>query len=990
MVKKLLLVLLLSCILLTPTSRAYADVGVKSSQFEETEKDSVLGFLASSPNEQTNGNIATGTCGTNISWSIDSEGKLEISGTGAMKNYEDDDPPWMTFSGNISEIIIGNGVTKIGDFAFGCCRNAKKVVIADSVSYIGEGAFGISINELTMPASASICRENDMAFRGSAQKVHLTKGTGIIQSFSTTPYKTCRYYGYAPWSSSRELIIDDGIVTVGDAAFYKCKALVSIPSGISRFGANSFYSCENLTGSLDISSAESIGENCFYGCYGLTTVCLPENISSVGNNAFYLVNNVQYSGSLDLGDCGAKAVNGFVKDGLVFNNDSMTELLGWNEEVRSFEVPTSVTRIGENAFYKCSWITSVLLPDSLLSLGKNAFSDCYNIFELNVPSSVEEVGTNCVYMIPCVNYSGSLTNLEFIGQPRSVNGLIEGDVVYADESKAKIMALRASADTFTVFESVSVFDHDAFYGCSAVKNIYVDSLEHWCTIDKWPMPFSGVDNFYVGGTRISEIVIPENVTSIKEYCFNSLKCLTSLQMHDGVVSVGEGAFSGCTGLVNLTIPASVSMKTGSFKDCSNIEDITISKGTGQMQDYTVKTVLYSATPWYISRNALRTITMDDGISYIGSGAFMNNTFFTELALPRGLESIGANAFYSCSNLTDITIWGGVESIGDTAIDSIVTIHGYAGSEAEKYATANGNSFEIIREPAFATNSLVLSGEIGVNFYMDLPEIEGIDYEDSFMEFTLCGKTVREDFDATRMNPKGTYYKFTCYANAIQMADEITAVFHYVENGEEKTLEQKYSVQEYIRSYEEDGSWSEELIALVHALADYGHYAQIFLSEYKGWQLGTDHAVMDTYYTSSYADVEQFKEALGDQGIERETNADVTAVSFSLSLDSSTTINLYFSLTDGYDGGFSVTVDGNQVAAKRQADGRYRVTIPSISAHRLGRRFAVQTTTDAGVVDVAVSALSYVKACLDAPLNANETAVISALYRYYETAIAYIG
>ena len=136
-------------------------------------------------------------------------------------------------------------------------------------------------------------------------------------------------------------------------------------------------------------------------------------------------------------------------------------------------------------------------------------------------------------------------------------------------------------------------------------------------------------------------------------------------------------------------------------------------------------------------------------------------------------------------------------------------------------------------PSFKTKSLILSGELGVNFFMDLPAIDGVDYTDSYVEFTVTGKggkTTVDPFDPNHKNVSGEYYGFTCYVNSIQMAETITAVFHY--GSDDKTVTTTYSVKEYIEGAEANkDKMSEAAYQLIHSIADYGHYVQRYLS---GW------------------------------------------------------------------------------------------------------------------------------------------------------------
>ena len=296
--------------------------------------------------------------------------------------------------------------------------------------------------------------------------------------------------------------------------------------------------------------------------------------------------------------------------------------------------------------------------------------------------------------------------------------------------------------------------------------------------------------------------------------------------------------------------------------------------------------------------------------------------------------------------------------------------------------------EVDLVPTFRTHSLVLSGQIGVNFFMNLPEIEGVDYTNSYVEFTISGKngeTTVAYFDENSMNSSRTYYKFTCYTNAIQMAETITAVFHY---GDKQTVPNTYSIKQYINDFEEKveanpAIFDERVIAAVHAMADFGHYVQPYLAENRDWEIGVDYAEMNKYYTETY-DFDEISAAVSGYAISREhSDRDIEKITYSLSLDSGTDVFVYYKPTAGYNGNFIVTLDGTTVTAENTA-GRYKVTIPKISAHKLGDVHTIVVQTDNGNATVVVSALSYVQTILETSTDPKAMNAVASVYNYYKT------
>ena len=285
-------------------------------------------------------------------------------------------------------------------------------------------------------------------------------------------------------------------------------------------------------------------------------------------------------------------------------------------------------------------------------------------------------------------------------------------------------------------------------------------------------------------------------------------------------------------------------------------------------------------------------------------------------------------------------------------------------------------------PMFAYHSLVLSGQIGVNFYLDLPEIDGVDYAESYMTFDISGKgTVSADpvpYNSTQTIAGSTYYGFTCYVNSIQMADTITATFHY---GDGLTISEEYSIAQYIASFDtyaetHPDEFDAETINLVHAVADYGHYVQPFLSDVRGWTIGSgdnQYAEMDRFYTAEY-DIDTVKASVAGYGIQSTMSDDIEGINYSLLLDSDTAVYLYFEPVADYDGSFTVSVGGDPVTATKLKDGRYLVKIKNIGAHKLGDPYTV-----------------VVKGLLDAEAykdNANAQDAAAAIYYYHVAAQSY--
>ena len=299
-------------------------------------------------------------------------------------------------------------------------------------------------------------------------------------------------------------------------------------------------------------------------------------------------------------------------------------------------------------------------------------------------------------------------------------------------------------------------------------------------------------------------------------------------------------------------------------------------------------------------------------------------------------------------------------------------------------------------PSLVKASLSLGAQFGMNVFLKLPEIAGCDYADSYVVFFFnFGEEPAEidRFDPDDRSQDGRLYKFTVHVSSIQMADVITAEFHYIVDGTEHVINQEgFTVEEYLDSAGLTENASVELIDLVNAIRSYGFQAQLYLSEYAKtpWVLGDegDHRPMripDNPPWDVY-DPEYFMPYMPQ--IERRAE-DVEGLSISLTLDTDTAINIFVKTESGYSGDIFVIDSGTGTPydAVQVSDGRYKITIPGIAAHQLADPHEVLISTDKGETAIIdVSALSFV--CLTAEDGKPAKDVACALYEYYVAARAY--
>ena len=287
---------------------------------------------------------------------------------------------------------------------------------------------------------------------------------------------------------------------------------------------------------------------------------------------------------------------------------------------------------------------------------------------------------------------------------------------------------------------------------------------------------------------------------------------------------------------------------------------------------------------------------------------------------------------------------------------------------------------------FKTHSLELSGNIGLNFFLSLPEA-GDDKDSRYMEFLGLGDTQIDKFDPQDMDLGGEgFYGFTCTLSAIQMAEPITAVLH----NEDGTVSiGSYSVKKYLEEFEEKkDDFDETTTALVHAIADYGHYAQPALASENGWRLGRDYAAMDMYYREGF-DYEAVGEATAPYKLTRsleDPQAKVCLVT--LNLLSKTELRVMVQYEDYEEGEVRATLDGVPVEVMYMGANRFLVQTKDISAHRLDEKHVATFTTRTGTVTVTASPLGYIHEVLKKDYAKGTKDAACALYYYFKATKEY--
>ncbi len=522
---------------------------------------------------------------------------------------------------SLKTVSIPDSVRSIGGEAFRDCKSLETVSIPDSVTSIGNNAFRSCKNLETVNMSNRITSDNinSEAFVSciklntvnlfennnlginetvkrnffGAEDVNVKVNANVIVKLLNVKEtiniklqdgvlgKIGDYDNITDITQIESVSIKGNVTSIGAVAFSGCTNLkeMMIPDSVTFIGNGAFYNCTSLE-TLNIpDSLTSIGVSVFYNCTSLETVNIPDSVTSIGAEAFYNctsistldINNALVGQNYPLGE--GLLVPGFVykffKDSIssikyITIGSSVTsigEYAFFNcTSLETVEIPDTVTRISKAAFLKCSSLKEMIIPDSVTSIGETAFSECTSLETLSIPNSVTEIGNgafdNCKIVTLFINtqlvsekYNNTL-DLEkrgFIGK-------------FFRNSKSFL-------NNITIGDSVTSIGEQAFFVCPFLKTVSIpDSVK---TIGF--MAFSGC-------IRLETVSIPDSVTSIGDSAFEECTSLKTVSMGNSVTNIDDEAFISCIRLETVSIPENnelgiIKTETRDFFGAENVEVI---------------------------------------------------------------------------------------------------------------------------------------------------------------------------------------------------------------------------------------------------------------------------------------------------------------------------------------------------------------------------------------------------------------------------------
>lgn len=594
-----------------------------------------------------------GTCGASgdedgVTWVYDVSTKtLTISGTGAMADIAyDAEQPWEIVKTEMTSVVIGNGVTNIGNNAFKGCTSLETVSIGSGVASKGSYAFDncTSLTTITVDENnANYSSEDGVLFNKNKTTLLLCppgkSGTYTIPNTVTSVGDG----SFSGCSSLTEVTIQEGVKTIGYSAFGGCSGLttISIPNSVTTINSGAFSGCTGVATLQLGSGLTSINSGVFNGLTSLTSLTIGNGVTNIDGGAFYGCTGLK---DLTIGD-GVTSISNSTFNGCT--------------NLETIQFGAGLTTINSGSFNGYTKLKSVTFKNGTtpLTIYSAAFSNCTSLETVTLSANVSEIGTNA--FIGCT----SLTSVALKG-PATIGSdafpsnamVIIADGLYLDNGtevlgctitdmsklNGKVLALYAHYVVKTTNSDITVGGHAV---AEADFTFDDDGDDAYCFVadegDELTLDYTGS--------------VSENRIVVYTVRDANRKDITASVLSGSTLTMPAG---------NVTVRASKAKLSGNCGPKGNERNVkwsydpatttlTIS-GTGEMGD----------NPWENLKNVITKVVIDDGVTTILDNAFLNHIVLTDVTIGSGVVTIEENAFDGCAALTGVTIPDGVTTINN--------------------------------------------------------------------------------------------------------------------------------------------------------------------------------------------------------------------------------------------------------------------------------------------------------------------------------------
>ena len=527
----------------------------------------------------------------------------------------------------LKNFTIPEGVKSIGTGAFASCTNLESVTIPKGVTECGNGIFSGCTSLKTV-----VCASNPGAvcFNGCTALTNVTLTddvTGkLISTFQNcTSLKSIKIpssvetldmtFNYC--SSLTDVTLSEGLDSI-QQAFRRCTSLkkIVIPSSVTYLHYRNFVESEDLTAvyvnlkswcSMEGGGADETWRDKLYldnvKATEIVDLVIPEGITKLGSDVFTGMTNLKsvtfpasmtdFSTHGNFSNCNAlSAIN-------------IQDLKAWLSTT-NFNYANNPLKIAKHLFVKGTEVKDLVIPDGISAFNDYAFSGCTGLTSVTIPSSVTSIG-NCAF--------SDCTGLTSVTIPSSVTSI--GDC--------------------------------AFNGCTGLTAVHISDIAAWCSIpfrvnNSGDNPLHKAGHLFINGKEVTDLVIPDGVTSISYGAFSGCK-FNSVSIPSSLTKIGSLALPGAN--------------TVYIKDLAAWCKINFEGGS-------VGNPMYNCDHLFINGEEVTDLVIPDGVTGISDYAFYQCNALNSINTGNTVKEIGSHSFVGCNNLKSVTFGSSVTSIGERA------------------------------------------------------------------------------------------------------------------------------------------------------------------------------------------------------------------------------------------------------------------------------------------------------------------------------------